>query len=254
MSEVKVNYIKSLYPTTKFIFVICFSIVVIVVTNYYALVSLFLLLNILAICSRSYKIFITTVIKQFTAILIIVIIMQGLFYKGDTVLFSFWILSIKLEGILYAIGLALMILNIGSALLLFFNTTSVKDFVFALEYGGLSSKAAFVVLSTLQMFNVLKLKSTVIMNAQKCRGVETEGNLIIRAKAFIPILLPLILSSIASTEEKALTLEARGFSIETKRSYLSMLEKRKADIILPKIFIIITALIIVWRIICLLLK
>ncbi len=254
MSKVKVNCIKSLYPTTKFIFVLCFSIVVIVVSNYHILIGMFLLLNILAISSRSYKIFITTVIKQFTAILIIVIIMQGLFRPGGTILFSFWILSIKLEGLLYGINLALIILNIGSALLLFFHTTPVKDFVFALEYGGLSSKAAFVVLSTLQMFTVLKLKSIVIMNAQKCRGVETEGNIIIRAKAFIPVLLPLILSSIASTEEKALTLEARGFSIETKRSYLTMLEKQKVDRILPKVFIIITVLIIVWRITCLLLK
>lgn len=67
------------------------------------------------------------------------------------------------------------------------------------------------------------------MNAQKARGVETEGNIIVRAKVFIPTIIPLVLSSIAGTEERALTLEARGFSSKIKPTHLEDIEKTPAD-------------------------
>ena len=100
-------------------------------------------------------------------------------------------------------------MGVGGSLIWFFSVTQEKDFVLALEKSGMSAKASYVVLSTLQMVPVLK---KTIMNAQKARGVETEGNLLVRAKVFVPTIIPLVLSSIAGTEERALTLEARGFS------------------------------------------
>lgn len=112
---------------------------------------------------------------------------------------------------------------------LVFAVTKEKDFVMALEKQGMSPKASYVVLSTLQMVPVLKKKSQTIMNAQKARGVETEGNIIVRAKVFIPTIIPLVLSSIAGTEERALTLEARGFSSKIKPTHLEDIEKTPAD-------------------------
>ena len=93
----------------------------------------------------------------------------------------------------------------------------------------MSPKATYVILSTLQMVPVLKKKSDTIMNAQRARGVETEGSLMIRAKVFVPTLVPLVLSSISGTEERALTLEARGFSSESQRTHLEDIERTSAD-------------------------
>ena len=254
MSDKKNNLIVSLYPMTKFMFVVCFSVSILFLRDFTSLAISFLLLNIIAIFSRVYKKFILTVIKRLTIFFILIIILQGLFYNGQTILFSFLIFSVKLEGILYALKLSLIILNISSVLILFFEITLIKNFVFALEQAGLSHKASFIILSTLKMFSVLDNKSKIIMDSQRARGVETEGNLLIRTKSFIPILIPLILTSISSTEEKALTLEARGFSAPSKHTFLYILEKKKIDIILPKIFIILTVLLILWRVSCLLLN
>lgn len=254
MSDKNNNIIVSLYPMTKFMFVICFSIGVLFLRDLTSLVVSFLLLNVIAILAKVYKEFILTVIKRLTIFFILIIIIQGLFYHGETILLRFLIFSVKLEGILYALKLSLLILNISSVLILFFQVTLIKNFVFALEQAGLSHKVSFIILSTLKMFSVLDTKSKIIMDSQRARGVETEGNILVRIKAFIPILIPLILTSISSTEEKALTLEARGFSAPSKHTFLYVLEKKKIDFILPKIFIILTILVILWRILWLLLK
>lgn len=106
---------------------------------------------------------------------------------------------------------------------------------------------AYIVLSTLQIIPEMRRQAHTIMEAQKTRGVETEGSLLIRAKAFIPILTPLILSSIASTEERAITLESRAFSAPTKKTSLHKLKKSSSDRTIPIVLLILMISLIIWR-------
>jgi energy-coupling factor transporter transmembrane protein EcfT len=57
-----------------------------------------------------------------------------------------------------------------------------------------------------------------ILDAQRARAVETEGHLLARARAFLPVLGPLVTSSLLSIETRALALEARGFSAPGRRT------------------------------------
>ena len=161
---------------------------------------------------------------------------------------EWWIFQWTEEGLLYGLNLTSKILAIGAAFILFFRVTEVKDFVKSLEDIGLPPMGAYVVLSTLTIIPEMKRQMNTIMEAQKTRGVETEGSLMVRAKAFIPTLTPLILSSIASTEERAITLESRAFSAPVKKTSLHKLTKSSADRILPIAFSVILVLLIVWRV------
>ena len=58
------------------------------------------------------------------------------------------------------------------------------------------------------------------MDAQRARGVETEGNLFIRAKAFIPIIIPLVVNAMLEVGERALTLESKAFSVKCKKTIM----------------------------------
>lgn len=62
---------------------------------------------------------------------------------------------------------------------------------------------------------------TVIMDSQRARGVETQGNIFVRAKALIPSLVPLVVSAFMSSEERALALESKGFEYECEKPHLS---------------------------------
>ena len=85
------------------------------------------------------------------------------------------------------------------------------------------------------------------MDAQRSRGIETEGSIANRMKAFLPVLGPLVVSSIANTEERALTLQARGFSVKTKKSSLKTLEKSNRDKIINIFMSLIMVVLIGWR-------
>ncbi len=234
----KENKIAALYPMTKFYIAIAFAIIAVILPGIIPKAVCFVVFNILAAASGIYKTFLKRVKNSVGVLFLILVVIQTFFTAGDTILFSFWIFSAKLEGLLFALKLGFVLANVGGCLIWFFAVTTEKDFVLALEKKGLSSKASYVVLSTLQMVPVLKKRSETIMNAQRARGVETEGNLLVRAKVFVPTIVPLVLSSIQGTEERALTLEARGFSVETKSTHLYDIEPRPVD----KTVTVITAL------------
>ena len=113
---------------------------------------------------------------------------------------------------------------------------------------GLHPKVTYVIMSTLQLIPEMKKEAGVISDAQKTRGVETEGNIFVRAKAFVPVLIPLVLSSIAKTEERAITLESRAFSSGAKKTRLYNIKKTKNDTIAIIILVVFLILCIGWRV------
>ena len=231
------NKIVALYPLTKFYLSIVLVVLDIIMPGILSKLVIFVIINIIAAMSGVWKIFIRRVKNSVGLLFLILLFIQTFFYPKGEVIFSVWICNAKLEGLLFALKLGFTLMGAGGSLIWLFSVTQEKDFVLALEKSVMSAKASYVVLSTLQMVPVLKKKSQTIMNAQKARGVETEGNLFVRAKVFVPTIIPLVLSSIAGIEERALTLEARGFSSGIKPTHLYDIEKTESD---KKVVILIT--------------
>ena len=80
------------------------------------------------------------------------------------------------------------------------------------------------------------------MNAQKSRGADfTTGNLAQRAKALIPILVPLFVSSFKRAEELATAMECRCYRGDKNRTKLVKLEYRARDYLFMLLFAILLA-------------
>ena len=163
------NKIVSLYPLTKFYLAIAFVVVSIAMPGIVSKIICFVLINILAGMSGVWPVFIRRVKNSVGILFIILVIIQTLFSPGEDVIFSFWIFEAKWEGLMIALNLGFTLMCVGGSLIWFFAVTKEKDFVLSLEKQGMSPKASYVVLSTLQMVPVLKKKSATIMNAQKAR-------------------------------------------------------------------------------------
>lgn len=241
------KFIQGLYPTTKLYFVLFVLVSVFVVPGYAFAYATVILGAFLALLAGKIKTFLNLVIKALLPIVILIFLLQSLFYPGETIVGNWWIFSIKQEGIYFSLILTSRILAIGSAFILYFSVTTIKDFVFALEEKGLSPKATYVILSTLSIIPEMRKMSRTIMDAQRSRGVETEGNLRVRAKAFLPTLSPLILGSIASTEERVMTLEARAFTVKGKKTRIHQLEKTKKDTLVKILLLLLLMMVIGWR-------
>lgn len=244
----KTNHpVLGLNPLTKLTFAICLSISVFFADYLYAIGCFGILLILSAVCGIL-KEYVLTLFKTLFVVVLFMFILQALFYPGGEIVWQWKVISIKKDGLLYALSLSSKVFVFGGSLLLFFKTTKIKDFVSSLEQLGLSPTFSYVILSTLQIIPQMEKRSKQIMDAQRSRGVEIEGNLISRAKAFIPALGPLVLSSIVGTEERAITLEARAFSAPVKKVRLHVVDDTPKDRWLRIIFIVLLILFIIWRV------
>lgn len=242
------NINLELNPLTKMTFALCLAISVFFADYPFAL-SCFVLLCFIAGFSGILKEYLSLLLKTLFIIVIFMFVLQALFYPGNDIVWQWKFISIKKEGLMYALSLSSKLLVVGGSILLFFKTTLVKDLVSSLEQRGLSPGFAYVILSTLQIIPQMEKRSRQIMDAQRSRGIETEGNLFSRAKAFIPSLGPLVLSSIVGTEERAITLEARAFSAPVKKVRAHVVKDTPKDKWLRLIVIALLILFVIWRIV-----
>jgi len=151
------------------------------------------------------------------------LVMQSLFYPGGkTILFSFWIFSVKLEGIRFGYLTASRIMTMVGSFLLLLLTTHPSLLMTDLTQRGLNPSLTYIIVSTLQIIPEMRNKANTIIDAQRSRGLETQGSLRARVGALLPLVGPLVFGSLVDVEERAIAIEARAF--KTKRVKTSLVE------------------------------
>lgn len=176
---------------------------------------------VLAFCSGKGKSF----LKPFGVVVLIfgffTLVIRQFSVEGSTVLFRlFGVLPVTQEALINGLDTASYLLGFSGAVILFFATTQMRDLMYSLEKKGMSHEVSYIVLASFQTITDLKKNTAQIMESQKARGIETEGSVIRRMKAFFPILGPLVLGAISSTEEKSIAMDARAFSVKCSHTFL----------------------------------
>ena len=203
----KENKLAGLHPGAKLWVVILYTVCTFILNSIHltevglslAVIPWFLVVLILCATSGAMK----KCVKAFKAvafIALVIFVVQTFIVPGGEVLWRFGILRICEKGLRTAISLSFMVMDIAGIFVWYFQTTSNKEIARALEESGMNYKAVYVFTSSLSMIDILSGNSKTIMNAQKARGVETEGNMIVRAKAFFPTLVMLCCIPFAKKE------------------------------------------------------
>ncbi|HLR61804.1 MAG TPA: energy-coupling factor transporter transmembrane component T [Lentibacillus sp.] len=155
-------------------------------------------------------------------LIISIIIVQGMFHPdNETILFSVGVITFYQEGLSYAALLTLRVINMLSAFGVLILTTKPDELIERLIKKGMSPKIGYVFLSVLQIIPQMRATMAKITDAQRSRGMETEGNLLVRLKAFFPLIGPVVLNSLNDTRERAIALEMRGFNTKGKKTFLN---------------------------------
>lgn len=139
---------------------------------------------------------------------------------GETVLFTIGPFDATAEGVNFAGQTLVRLLAISTSIGLFGLTTPPAAFVLDLERRGLSPRLAFVALNTIEAVPSMVERATVIQSAQRARGLDTEGSLRARMRGVLPLVGPVILSSLTEVEERSLALEVRAFGRPGRRALL----------------------------------
>lgn len=149
------------------------------------------------------------------------VILVSVFTRAGThILFSIGPFDATVEGVDFAGQTLLRLFAISTSIGLFGLTTEPRSFVLDLERRGLSPRFAFVALATLEAVPAMVERAGVIANAQRARGLDTEGSIRARLRGILPLVGPVILSSLTEVEERSLALEVRAFGRPGRRHLL----------------------------------
>jgi len=182
-------------------------------------------------------------------ILISIIIIQGLFNASNKTP-AFYIGSIVFykEGLLFALEICIRVINILCAFAILVLTTKPSDLIESLVRRGLSPKIGYVLSSVLQIIPQMSSTMATITDAQRSRGMETEGKLSVRIKAFLPLIGPVVMNSLTNTRERAMALEVRAFNSKANKTYLNEEQNNSYNKVIKVILVILLILASVWRI------
>ena len=139
---------------------------------------------------------------------------------GQTVLFVVGPFDATREGLDFALQIIVRLVVIAMALTLFGLTTEPRAFVVDLERRGLPPRLAFAAAATLETIPLMIERALAIEAAQRARGLDTEGSLLARVRGVLPMVGPVILSSLTEVEERSLALEVRAFGRPGRRHLL----------------------------------
>lgn len=185
--------------------------------------------------------------------LIIVILLTGLLnllYGTGEPIAQFWIFKITRNGIQNAIFMVLRIVMLVMGTFMLTYTTSPIMLTYGLELllGPLKKlkvpvhELAMMMSMALRLIPTLIEETDKIISAQKARGAEFDtGNLIAKARAMLPILIPLFLSSFRRADELATAMEARCYHGGDGRTRLNVLRMAVRDIAALALGVALTA-------------
>lgn len=139
---------------------------------------------------------------------------------GTTVLFQVGPFDATAEGVDFAAQTLVRLFAISTSIGLFILTTEPRAFVFDLERRGVSPRVAFIAVATIEAVPTLVERASVIAESQRSRGLDTEGSVRARLRGLLPMVGPVILTSLTDVEERSLALESRAFSRPGKRHLL----------------------------------
>ena len=202
----------------------------------YALVLAALSLTILL--SRIGLRFVLRSIKPLLFIILFTAILN-MFYVEGRVIWSWGFLRLTAEGIETAIYMALRIaMLIAGTFVLLNYTTSPIMLTDGIEQLFSPLKKLHVPVHELAMMMTIALRfiptlieeTDKIISAQKARGADFEsGNIISRAKALVPILVPLFISAFRRADDLAIAMECRCYRGSEGRTRLHTLKMQKSD-------------------------
>lgn len=230
--------IHRLDPRTKLIVLLVYIVALFSANGWVAYCLIFAFLAITIRISTIPRQAIVRGMKPLVMILLFTGVLNLFFNQEGPVLVDFWIITITLGGVVRAFQMVVRILMLVTGTFLLTYTTSPIALTDGLESLLNPLKKLKVPVHELAMMMSIALRfiptlieeTNKIMCAQKARGADFEsGNLIERAKALIPILVPLFISAFRRADELATAMECRCYQGGQGRTKMKLLHFRRND-------------------------
>lgn len=158
------------------------------------------------------------------------ILLWPLFLKGGTPLVSLGPLRIGREPALYGLAMGLRLGSMLIAGMILISTTMVEEFAAGLRRFGMPFSVAFAFSTAFRLVPTFLGSSASVVQAQKARGLDLEsGHIFSRLRKHIPLMVPIFINAVRTTDLLAMALESKGFGSSRRRTEYLDLHMRWAD-------------------------
>lgn len=253
------SWIHRLDARTKIIATLLYLVELFVVNNFYGFLIAAVALSVVIAISR---VPVKFIFRGLSAVFFIIAFtfVLNVFMVDGRVLWHWKFLTITYEGLMRAFFMAvrLVLIIIGSSIMTLTTkpvelTDGLEKLLYPFSKIGLPShEIALMMTIALRFIPTLMEETDKIIKAQQARGADFEsGNLLQRAKALIPILVPLFVSSFRIAQDLALAMEARCYHGGTGRTRMNEIRFDGGDAVAAVLIVLFLAVIIASRFISL---
>lgn len=236
----------------KLLAVILYIVTVFFIVDYTMYAALFLFVIAVALIAKiPLKVLLRTV-RTIVFLVLITSIINLFFSSGETLLVHWKFIKIYREGIDRAIKLALRLILLMLFPSLLTLTTTPMELTDALESLMSPLKLikvpvhaiALIMSIALRMIPILMEETNKIMLAQKARGADFDtGGALKKAKAMVPVLVPLFVGAFRRADELALAMDARCYSSVAKRTKYKVMRLAPRDFVAAVICLAVFSLV-----------
>lgn len=232
------SIIHRLDPRIKIILTVLLVVLLFIAQNFYSFLAIACLCIVAVLISQ---VPVRYMLKSFKPLIFIIIITSlfNLFLTDGRILWQYGVFKITYEGLNLAVFMVIRLLLLITVTNLLTLTTSPILLTDGLErlmsplkkIKVPSHEIAMMMTIALRFIPTLLEETDKIIKAQSARGADfSSGNLLSRAKAMIPILIPLFISAFRRADELALAMECRCYSGGENRTRMRQLKIKKADV------------------------
>jgi len=224
----KDSRIHRLDARPKMVFVLAFFLLSILISD---ILNLALLLFFVIVVAAAGKVMRETLgLLKYTAYVALFLFLFSIIFApaGDQVILDLGLFKVMEGSILFAVSMCLRLLLTVVAFAILTFTVHPDDLLRILSKFGFKSMTGMSIAT--RMYPTIAADSTAISDAMKARGVEfDDGNLIRKAKARAPVMMPLLMNSMERSMDIAEAMETRGFGAGKRTRYFdaSMVTREK---------------------------
>jgi energy-coupling factor transport system permease protein len=193
--------------------------------------------------------FLRTSLRALLPLTLSLFIIQGLLFPpADATPLPLGPFTLRREGLEFALLTSTRLLAFVSALLLLFQTTHPADLIHALTERGLPRSLGYVLLVSFQLLPYMQRRAEAIIEAQRSRGLETQGNPLRTARGLVPLAGPLVIGALSEVEERAIAIELRAFQAAGPKTTLRVLRDTTAQRVARVALLLLCVGLIGWRV------
>jgi energy-coupling factor transport system permease protein len=166
----------------------------------------------------------------FILVFVMTLVVWTLFYRGGVPWFQLGPVSVSTTGMCFALGMAIKLATFLGVGVVFLSTTKIEEFAYALTRVGVPYKLGFTMTLAFRLVPVFLDAAVTVVQAQRCRGFNfDEGNLLQRARRYVPVIVPVFMGALRRADGMAMALEARGFQSGRVRTAYEHFQFRIGD-------------------------